>query len=92
MTENFSIEKHGDGYAFYLGRTNYYHGLNIFYITNLDEKLFLKIKPLLENSDKMAETLISLESKINQLDNKEKVAFLDELGIIAELKNKLNKD
>ena len=35
MSEQYSIEPHGDGYALYLGRDNQRHGLNLLHITDV---------------------------------------------------------
>lgn len=34
----YTLEKHGDGYALYLGRCRHKHGLNIALITEVDPK------------------------------------------------------
>ncbi len=48
--EEYSIERHGNGYALYLGRCNHRHGLNLANITEPDLK---RLKEMVTNLNEL---------------------------------------
>ena len=50
--DQYSIEKHGDGWALYLGRCPHRHGYNLAYMTDLDVDKLNHMLDLLNSIDK----------------------------------------